>query len=48
MLQIIVYVSRFLGSPVILRVPFILLFGFNQGTRKEKEQKGTTQEPSRP
>ena len=38
--------SRFPSSPVILRVPFFLLFGFNKGTLKEKGQKGTTGEPS--
>ena len=37
--------SRFPSSPLIIRVPFFLLFGFNKGTQKEKGQKGTTGEP---
>ena len=37
----------FLSSPMIMRVPFVLLFGFNKGARKTKGQKGTTQEPSK-
>ena len=28
------FVSRFLSSPFIIRVPFFLLFGFNKGTLK--------------
>ena len=31
---------------MIIRVPFLLLFGFNNGTYKDKGQKGTTGEPS--
>ena len=31
---------RFLGSPVIKRVPCFLLFAFNRGTQKGKVQKG--------
>ena len=27
---------RFPSSPLIIRVPFFLLFGFNKGTQKEK------------
>ena len=38
--------TRFPSSPLIIRVPFFLLFGFNKGTQKEKGQKGTTGEPS--
>ena len=29
-----------------MRVPFVLLFGFNKGIQKQKVQKGTIQEPS--
>ena len=29
-------VARFPSSPLIIRVPFFLLFGFNKGTQKEK------------
>ena len=36
---------RFPSSPLIIRLPFFLLFGFNKGTLNQKEQKGTTQEP---
>ena len=36
--------SRFL-SPIVIRVPFFLLFGFNKGALNQKGQKGTTQEP---
>ena len=39
--------TRFPSSPLIIRVPFFLLFGFNKGTQKEKGQKGTTGEPSK-
>ena len=35
----------FLGSPIIIKVPFFLLFGVDKGTLKQKGQKGTTQEP---
>ena len=28
--------SRFPSSPLMIRVPFFLLFGFNKGTQKEK------------
>ena len=28
--------ARFPSSPLIIRVPFFLLFGFNKGTQKEK------------
>ena len=28
--------TRFPSSPLIIRVPFFLLFGFNKGTQKEK------------
>ena len=28
--------SRFPSSPLIIRVPFFLLFGFNKGTQKKK------------
>ena len=28
--------SRFPSRPLIIRVPFFLLFGFNKGTQKEK------------
>ena len=38
-------IPRFPSSPLIIRVPIFLLFGFNQGTPKEKGQKGTTGEP---
>ena len=37
--------TRFLSSPITIRVHFFLLLGFNKGTLK-KGQKGTTQEPS--
>ena len=40
-------VLYFLGSPLIIRVPFFLLFGFNKGTQKEKGEEGTTGEPSK-
>ena len=30
----------------MIRVPFLLLFGMNKGTQREKGQKDTTQEPS--
>ena len=30
------FVSRFPSSPLIIRAPFFLLFGFNRGTQKEK------------
>ena len=33
-------------SPLEIRVPFFLLFGFNKGTQKEKGQKGPTGRPS--
>ena len=29
-------ITRFPSSPLIIRVPFFLLFGFNKGTQKEK------------
>ena len=35
----------FQGSPIIIKVPFFLLFGVDKGTLKQKGQKGTTQEP---
>ena len=38
-------IPRFPSSPLIIRVPFFLLFGFNKGTQKEKGYKGTTGEP---
>ena len=38
--------TRFLSSPIMIRVPFFLLFGFNKGALNQKGQKGTTQEPS--
>ena len=38
--------ARFPSSPLIIRVPFFLLFGFNEGAPKRKGQKGTTGEPS--
>ena len=38
--------TRFPSSPLIIRVPFFLLFGFNKGAQKEKGQKGTTGGPS--
>ena len=28
--------ARFPSSPLIIRVPFFLLFGFNKGTQKKK------------
>ena len=28
--------TRFPSSPLIIRVPFFLLFGFDKGTQKEK------------
>ena len=34
-------VLRFPSSPVEIRVPFFLLFGFNKGTQKEKRAKGS-------
>ena len=37
--------SRFLSSPIMIRVPFFLLLGFNKGTLNQKGQKGTTQKP---
>ena len=37
---------RFPSSPSIIRVPLFLLFGFSKGSPKEKEQKGSTGEPS--
>ena len=37
--------ARFSSSPLLTRVPFFLLFGFNTGTQKEKGQRGTTGEP---
>ena len=37
--------SRFPSRPLIIRVPFFPLFGFDMGTQKEKGQKGTTGEP---
>ena len=40
------YYTRFPSSPLTIRVPFFLLFGFNKGPQKEKGQKGTTGEPS--
>ena len=39
--------ARFLSRPLIIRVPFFLLFGSNTGSLKQKGQKGTTQEPRR-
>ena len=30
------FTPRFPSSPLIIRVPFFLLFGFNKGTQKEK------------
>ena len=30
----------------MIRVPFFLLFGSNKGSKNQKGQKGTTQEPS--
>ena len=38
--------TRFPSSPLIISVPFFLLFGFNRGTQKEKGQKGLIGEPS--
>ena len=38
--------ARFLSNPFIIRVPFFLVFSFNKGILNQKEQKGTTQEPS--
>ena len=38
--------TRFRSSPLIIRVPSFLPFGFNEGTQREKGQKGTTQKPS--
>ena len=35
------------SNPLIIRVPFILIFGFSKETPKFKGQKGTTQEPKR-
>ena len=29
-------IARFPSSPLIIRVPFFLLFGFNKGTQKAK------------
>ena len=37
--------SRFPGSPLEIRVPFFLLFGFNKGTQKAKGQKGGNGKP---
>ena len=37
--------SRFPSNPLIIRVPFFLLFNFNKETPKEKGQKGTTGVP---
>ena len=31
--------GKFLSSPLILRVPIFLLFGFDKGTRKEEGPK---------
>ena len=39
---------RFLSSPIMIRVTFFLLFGFNKGALNQKGQKGTTQEPRIP
>ena len=36
---------RFPSSPLMIRVPFFLLFDFNKGTQKEKRVKGTTGAP---
>ena len=38
--------TRFPSSPLEIRVPFFLLFGFTKGTQKEKGQKGPTGKPS--
>ena len=38
--------TRFLSDPIIIRVPFFLLFSFKKGTIPFFGQKGTTQEPS--
>ena len=38
--------SRFPSSPLLIRVHFFLLIGFNKGNQEEKGQKGTTGEPS--
>ena len=38
--------SKFPTSPLIIRVPFLLLLALNTGTEKEKGQKGSTGEPS--
>ena len=40
-----VTMTRFLSSPIITRVSFLLLLGVSKGTLKEKGQKGTTHEP---
>ena len=34
-----------MSDPLKLRVPFFLIFSFNEGTIQQKGQKGTTQEP---
>ena len=34
--SMIVFSSRFPSSPLIIRVPFFLLFGFNKGTPQKK------------
>ena len=36
---------RFLSSPLTIRVPFFLKFGFSKETLKLKGPQGTTQEP---
>ena len=41
------YETRFPSGPLIIRVPFFLLFGFSKGTQKDKGQKGTTGEAMR-
>ena len=35
-----VYIPMVLCSPIIIRVPFFLLFGFNKGSQDEKRAKG--------
>ena len=37
--------TRFLSDPLIVRVPFFIIFGSNTGTIQSKGQNGTTQEP---
>ena len=46
--EVLVLITRFLSSLIIIRVLFFLLFGFNKGAQEQKGQKGITQEPRLP